>query len=118
MGETEIVWDNLNPDFTKSFVIDFVFETVQLLKVQVVDCDDDKAVKNRVVGTAEFEVGTLVGSSNNTLILKLEEENKQFGSIIVRSEKVARENDILTMNFSVSGAAGGFLCFKTSHIVQ
>ena len=28
IGETEIVWDNLNPDFAKSFAIDFIFETV------------------------------------------------------------------------------------------
>lgn len=62
IGETEIIWDNLNPDFAKSFVIDFVFETVQKMKAEVVDCDDDKDVKNRLIGSVEFELGRLIGS--------------------------------------------------------
>lgn len=119
IGETEIVWDNLNPDFAKSFVIDFVFETVQLLKAEVVDCDDDKDVKNRLIGSTEFELGRLIGSQNNTLILPLIEDKKTNGNIIVRSEKVARDNDILTLDFMVASVpAGGFCCVQPKHFIE
>lgn len=110
IGETEIVWDNLNPDFAKSFVVDFVFETVQLMKVEVVDCDDDKDVKNRLIGSAEFEMGRLIGSQNNTLILPLIDDKKTNGNIIIRSENVARDNDILTMEFMITSVPAGGCC--------
>ena len=26
VGKTEVIWDNLNPDFVKNFIFDFYFE--------------------------------------------------------------------------------------------
>lgn len=34
MDKTEIIWDNLNPDFVKSVEVQFVFERKQLFKVE------------------------------------------------------------------------------------
>merc|ERR1711862_234646 len=37
LGETEQIDNNLNPNFAKSFVVDFIFETKQLFKCEVND---------------------------------------------------------------------------------
>jgi hypothetical protein len=56
-------------------------------------------------------MGTLIGSSKNTLILELIEKSKTMGSLIVRSEKVDTNNDIMTFTFGLKGVqAGGFCC--------
>ena len=37
VDKTEIIWDDLNPDFAKSFILDYIFEVQQTFKVEVVD---------------------------------------------------------------------------------
>ena len=37
IGRTETIWDNLNPEFAKNFVMDYHFEMQQKLKFQVYD---------------------------------------------------------------------------------
>jgi hypothetical protein len=39
IGKTEMVLNNLNPDFTKTFMIDFFFEKEQWIKFAVYDVD-------------------------------------------------------------------------------
>ena len=39
-GRTEMVLNNLNPKFAKTFVIDYYFEEVQKLKFAVFDIDN------------------------------------------------------------------------------
>ena len=71
-SKTETILDNLNPNFVKSICLDFVFETQQFFKVHVVDIDDFKNdSKYDSIGEAEFELGELMGSKNNMLILDL-----------------------------------------------
>ena len=41
-GRTEIIWDNLNPEFANKFVIDYHFETQQKLKFEVHDIGTGK----------------------------------------------------------------------------
>jgi Ca2+-dependent lipid-binding protein len=69
-GKTEIIKDNLNPNFVKSICLDYIFEIQQFFKVHVVDVDDFKNDSNfDSIGEAEFELGELMGSKNNMLIL-------------------------------------------------
>ncbi|KAK2158065.1 hypothetical protein LSH36_178g06009 [Paralvinella palmiformis] len=42
IGRTEIVWNNLNPNFVKKFVMDYFFEESQKLKFDVYDVDSKK----------------------------------------------------------------------------
>ena len=37
LGRTEMILDNLNPEFVKKFIIDFLFEEVQQMKFEVYD---------------------------------------------------------------------------------
>ena len=34
-GRTEVIWDNLNPEFVKKFVVDYFFEELQKLKFEM-----------------------------------------------------------------------------------
>ena len=42
IGQTEIIHDNLNPEFVKKIMVDFHFEQSEQFKVEVYDSDDDK----------------------------------------------------------------------------
>lgn len=40
LGKTETIKNNLNPDFTKEFNINYYFEKLQKLKFVMIDSDD------------------------------------------------------------------------------
>ena len=40
LGETEVVANNLNPSFTKSFMVNYIFEKNQVLRVKLFDADE------------------------------------------------------------------------------
>ena len=41
VGQTETIQDNLNPNFTKSFIVDYIFEVRQDCRFEVWDYDSD-----------------------------------------------------------------------------
>lgn len=61
VGRTETINDNLNPNFKKTFLIDYVFEVVQPIRFEVRD-DDGNA--SELIGSVETTVGTLFGAKN------------------------------------------------------
>jgi Ca2+-dependent lipid-binding protein len=99
IDKTEIVKDNLNPDFTKSFVIKYIFEIQQFYKAELWDYDGPG--KDEWIGQAEFELGELVGSKNNMMILDLINDratSKKGGKLVVREETVASNKDHIYFN--------------------
>ena len=72
LGETEQIDNNLNPNFAKSFEVEFVFETKQLFKVEVFDYDSE--TKKDYIGEHEFELGELAGAKNNIIIAELKDK--------------------------------------------
>lgn len=69
--KTEQIQDNLNPDFTKSLLVDFIFETHQFFKIECRDIDNNSGSDYDELGCCEFELGHLMGCRNNMLILDL-----------------------------------------------
>ena len=55
---TELMKENLNPDFEKSIVMDYFFEKHQLIKFEVMDGDGEE----KLIGSAETTLGTIIGS--------------------------------------------------------
>lgn len=96
LGKTEIVFDNLNPDFTTSFKLDFIFETHQYFKIEVRDIDDKVGRKFEKMGFVEFELASLMGSANNMLIKDLNYKKKKMGKVVIRSENISKENYTLS----------------------
>ena len=89
VGETEIIKNDLNPDFARSFRVDFIFETKQKFKVEVTDVDDFSKKTGDYLGEAFFELADIMGSMHNLKILRLKDtKGNETGKCIVRSDKV------------------------------
>jgi len=91
--QTECINDNLNPDFAKSIKVDYIFEITQVMKIDVLDIDGPNSFD--YIGSVTFELGELMGSKNNMLILELKNEKRKekVGKVIVRSEAVQEKQD-------------------------
>jgi len=63
--QTEVVQNNLNPDFLKSFIIYYYFERHQPLKFKVLDHDGGNTYNN--IGTVEITLARILQSYNSTI---------------------------------------------------
>lgn len=63
------------------------------MKVEVLDIDGPNQSDH--IGTATFELGELMGSKNNMLILDLKNDKRKqkSGKVIIRSEAVEEKQD-------------------------
>ena len=62
------MWDNLNPKFSKSFVLRYYFERTQLYKFEVYDVDDEQRrmdlSRQDLIGvTAPLALGEIVATA-------------------------------------------------------
>lgn len=57
IGKTEMVLNNLNPDFTKNFIIDYYFEKEQQIKFEVYDVDNSGLEH---IGTCETTISRIM----------------------------------------------------------
>lgn len=102
-GRTEIIWDNLNPKFVKSFIVDYHFEAQQPLRFVVVDIDNEKSSKiedQDLIGEAYCTVGEIVGAKGSQLTKELMIPNnpnhhakQKRGYLQIRAEEVQGVND-------------------------
>ena len=60
IGKTEMILNNLNPDFTKHFTIDYFFEKEQWIKFEVYDVDYTELEH---IGTCETTLSRIMSSS-------------------------------------------------------
>lgn len=89
IDETETINNNLNPDFTKSFVLDYFFERHQHYYVKCLDVENSAGTKYEDIGAVEFELGSVVGSRQNMVILDIVKKGKTNGKLVIRTESVA-----------------------------
>jgi hypothetical protein len=68
MGRTETVRDNLNPNFTKSFLVDYMFEMKQDCRFEV---HDDDGASSENLGSSETTIGKLMVTTTNHLSREL-----------------------------------------------
>jgi len=96
--QTENIQDNLNPNFTKTFLLDYVFEVKQKMKFEILNVGPGKS---ELCGYVETSLGEIIGSKNMTGIFSILDKGKTKGKLIIRAEKV-RENHS-TVDFSIHG---------------
>ena len=60
VGETEIIQNNLNPDWKNTIKIFYQFEINQIIRIEVVDSDGKASVD--LIGLVETNVATMVGA--------------------------------------------------------
>ena len=73
LGKTEVLNNNLNPDFVKSFNLKYYFEKIQKLKFVMWDNDDKTA--DDLIGEFETNVGSIMGAKSQILEGKLLNKN-------------------------------------------
>lgn len=62
VGTTEVISNNLNPNWKKTVEIDYIFEINQYIRFEVWDVDSNG--KDDLIGVAETSVGTIMGAKN------------------------------------------------------
>jgi Ca2+-dependent lipid-binding protein len=68
-GRTELIWNNLNPTFAKSFIIEYFFEVQQYLRFDVYHYIGPK--RSTLIGSANMTLAELVGSRDKSLTREL-----------------------------------------------
>lgn len=124
--KTETIKDNLNPNFLKTFIVDFIFEIRQDCRFEVWDYDSQ--TKSDFLGYAEATIGEIAGSKGQTLILSLKDSNdkKIKSKLIIRTEKVSHSKEKYFFKFKaeklsnqsfwlnlVSGKSPFFILYKS-----
>jgi Ca2+-dependent lipid-binding protein len=66
IGKTEVIDNQLNPDFCTTFTLNYYFEKEQIIKFEMHDHDD--GIKDDFIGRCETTIGKIVGSKNQTFI--------------------------------------------------
>jgi len=96
LGQTETVKDNLNPNFSKSFTLDYNFEEVQHLKFVVYDIDNNTKTldDDDFIGETKTTLAEICGSRGQKLIkhLQIPNSTKSRGTILVTAEEVNTTN--------------------------
>jgi len=85
IGRTETISNDLNPNWAKSFVVDYIFEARQEIRFEVYDEDDGK--NDDFIGRSVTTIGALAGAKNQTSILDLTNTintSKKLGKLIIR----------------------------------
>lgn len=103
VGRTENIENCHDPKFTKTFVIDYFFEEVQKVKVQVYDIDNKspQLTDDDFLGEINCNLATIV--SRNPLVEPLKKKNghPMGGSMItIRSEEMKEGGEIAHMTFN------------------
>ena len=97
IGKTEVIHDNLNPEFVLKVTTDFHFEQKEEFKAEVYDSDDNKQqVKNLgahdYIGYLEFTLHEVVTARDQILGKNLVNENRAVGKsgfIVITGEEQA-----------------------------
>ena len=86
LGQTEVIPNNLSPNWVKKFDIDFAFGKPARVNVGIYDeVLKKKARNNKPMGSAVFDIAEVLGARGNIKAKKL----KGGGTIFLRAEKAA-----------------------------
>ena len=87
LGKTEVIKNNLSPSFVKRFVLDYEFGQLTHFTITIFDAIR-KSKEDKLMGSAMFEVGSIMGKRGNMMAKRL----RKSGSIFARISKVEAED--------------------------
>ncbi|TDH67394.1 hypothetical protein CCR75_008512 [Bremia lactucae] len=111
VGQTETINNTANPVFVKTFQVDFFFEEVQRLRVEVFDRDSpsEKLSDHDFLGCVEITMGQLMASKGQSAVLQVLQNDKKrghvhylSGHVIIDAEEVKSCADIVHVRFSAT----------------
>ncbi|ODN05578.1 Copine-8 [Orchesella cincta] len=94
---TEVIWDNLDPDFVTKVAIDYRFEIEQPLRFEVYDIDAPSAnLENHdFLGYAECTLAQVVAAGYQGLSLPLLQNKSKYYPILPKNAKISKGSIIL-----------------------
>nr|XP_011422303.2 copine-3 isoform X2 [Crassostrea gigas] len=102
IGRTELIKNCHDPKFAHAFTVDYFFEEVQKVKVEVYDLDNETAslADDDFLGMIECNLGVIV-SRNPFSAPLLKKDGKPMGgsTITIRSEEVKEGGEMVHMKF-------------------
>eukprot|EP01083_Nonionella_stella_P054854 144770_1 len=104
IAKTELIQDNPNPEFTKPIIIDYHFEEVQFIKLDIYDADGPdltRLSKHDFVGSCEFILADLVNQHGSTLKMNIKsKKGKKIDAMcVIRSEEIKTNHDLFSIQF-------------------
>lgn len=97
LGRTEVVKNDLSPSWTTTFIVHHCFGKETRINIGVFD-EIRKAKGNKSMGSAQFEIGEILGAKGNVKAKRL----KSGGTLFVRVAK-ASDLDLGTFHFGLKG---------------
>lgn len=115
-GKTESIYDNWNPNFVKTFIVDYIFEMQQYVKFELINTEN----KGSILASTETSIGAIVGAKNQTLISDLKDSQGNWvGKIVFRCDKVMNSSE--SVFFKIRGrkiANQRFFLFNSSPFLR
>ncbi|OWZ14171.1 Copine [Phytophthora megakarya] len=111
IGRTETINNTPDPTFAKSFQVDFFFEEVQRLRVEVFDRDSssERLSDHDFLGCVEITMGQLMSSKGQSAVLKLLQNDKGrghvhnlSGHVVIDAEEVSTCADMINVRFTAT----------------
>ena len=97
LGQTEMIQDNLNPEFVTEMLIDYKFEEQQNMVAEVWDCDDATNLNNlnkqEFVGFYQFKLGTIVSSRNQEVEVAIQNDKMDLKNAKMRITASQKDDD-------------------------
>jgi hypothetical protein len=112
MDQTEVMKNNLNPDFEKNFLVSYYFERHQYFKFEVVDSNNIGGNLD-MIGIVETTLGAIVGAKQQTFIAELKKpgSTSKRGQIIIRADSVKESNMDVALQISARNLPNTAGCF-------
>jgi hypothetical protein len=98
LGKTEVIKNTLDPDWTKTFFLEYQLGTPVSILIKIYD--EIRKNDNKDMGSGVFELGAILGAKGNTKAKKM----KRGGTLFVKAQK------------SVGSDKGGILRLKMNGI--
>ena len=97
IGKTEIIQDNLNPEWIKKFILNYNFEIVQRLRFEVWDADP---TGKDFLGRLEITLAEIVAHSGRQFVGKLRDvSEKDYGQLVIVTEELSSCKQIVQIQF-------------------
>ncbi|TMW56857.1 hypothetical protein Poli38472_006867 [Pythium oligandrum] len=106
IGRTETVVNSANPTFTKAIEIDYFFEEVQRIRLEIFDRDSssEALTKHDFLGCVEFTMAQLMSSNGQSMVLALLQSGARHvsgisGHVVIDAEEVSSCADMVNVQF-------------------
>lgn len=98
LDRTEVIDNNLNPEWVKKILMNYHFESIQHLRFEV--RDSDIGGRSELLGAYESTLSDIVAHSGRQFVGKLKlPSNRQCGEIVIVTEEVSSCKQIVEVQF-------------------